>query len=202
MILLLPIQHTVDPNNATEASIKRMELLIPFGIHRDTAKYIDPSSPLALNGRRCNCVCPSCRAPLLMRHPTGRIAHFAHDSKHPDAIPNNECDLSPAVAIAMMTRYLAKGWEGEVFSTPQYEKRLHLPCCNTTKTLLIRPAETQIIQRVTLGNTGAGEPDLKVVNNDGQALHISLSYLGRDWSARNQEAMRKSAAHFSDYDLD
>lgn len=94
-------------------------LLIPFGIHRDTGLIIEPQdSP---KGRACNCICPGCKAPLLSRHPVDRRWHFAHDSKHKEALPESECPLSPAVVFSMMFKHISLTCIGRNFLTPPFK---------------------------------------------------------------------------------
>ncbi|MCJ8314618.1 MAG: hypothetical protein HRU38_20940 [Saccharospirillaceae bacterium] len=104
------------------------DLLIPFGIEIDTGETIEPED--SKKGRACNCKCPGCKAPLLSRHSTINRTHFAHDSKHPNAIPENECDFSGAVAVSMMAMEVAKSLSGELFQTVDYEKIHTFDCCS------------------------------------------------------------------------
>ncbi len=55
-------------------------LKIPFGLQGDTIVMIEDISPEA-RGRKCNCVCPSCKAPLLARLGEIRTHHFAHSGE-------------------------------------------------------------------------------------------------------------------------
>ncbi|BCE02787.1 hypothetical protein [Marinicellulosiphila megalodicopiae] len=103
------------------------DLLIPFGIEIDTDEIIEPED--AKKGRACNCKCPGCKAPLLSRHSTINRTHFAHDSKHINAIPENRCDFSGAVAVSMMAMELAKSLPGKFFRTADYELTHKYECC-------------------------------------------------------------------------
>ncbi len=76
-------------------------LLIPFGLDRNTRDIVEPED--AARGRACNCICPGCAAPLLSRHPKENRIHFAHDSKHPEAKPEEECPFSSAVDTRRFT---------------------------------------------------------------------------------------------------
>ena len=103
------------------------DLLIPFGIHRDTGDIVEPED--APKGRACNCLCPGCKAPVLSRHPKQNRFHFAHDSRHELARPEAECPFNSAVAVAMMIRELAPSFTGKSFNTPDYQINLKHPCC-------------------------------------------------------------------------
>lgn len=110
-------------------------LLIPFGLDRMTKAIVEPED--AARGRRCNCICPACHAPLLSRHPKENRVHFAHDSKHPKAKPEEECLFSSAVAIAMMARELVDSLPGKVFEIPDYEYEYCFDCCGDIEKLQV-----------------------------------------------------------------
>lgn len=110
-------------------------LLIPFGLDRATGDIIEPED--ADKGRACNCICPGCHAPLLSRHPKEKRIHFAHDSKHPDAKPDEECPFSSAVAVAMMVRELAGRFSGKSFFIPEYSVRHRFKCCGDLREIVI-----------------------------------------------------------------
>src|SRR5690606_155915 len=118
--------HILKINSVLELKMKN--LLIPFGIDKNTAQIIEPED--AVKGRSCNCDCPGCGAPLLSRHPRINRIHFAHDSKHPDALPDSDCPLSPMVALLMMLRHLAPRLIGELLYQNQYSVRVDFTCCN------------------------------------------------------------------------
>ncbi len=103
------------------------ELLIPFGIHRESGDIVEPED--AAKGRACDCLCPGCKAPLLSRHPRVNRYHFAHDSKHESAKPEQTCPFSSTVAVAMMIRHLAPKLTGQVIQTPTYRLPLQFDCC-------------------------------------------------------------------------
>jgi ssDNA-binding Zn-finger/Zn-ribbon topoisomerase 1 len=110
-------------------------LLIPFGLDRVTNAIVEPED--ADRGRACNCLCPGCHAPLLSRHPKEHRVHFAHDSKHPDAKPDEKCPFSAAVAIAMMARELAESLTGKGFFIPEYDYCHQFECCGDTEDILV-----------------------------------------------------------------
>ena len=103
-------------------------LLIPFGIHRESGLFIEPED--APRGRACNCLCPGCKAPVLSRHPRVNRIHFAHDSKHDLAEPDDECPFNSAAAVAMMIRELAKNLQRHQFHTPALYRDIHFSCCS------------------------------------------------------------------------
>lgn len=121
------------------------ELLIPFGIHKVTGAIVEPED--APKGRACNCVCPGCKAPLLSRHPKENRYHFAHDSRHKDAKPEEECPFSSAVAVAMMVREVAVQTVGEALETPPLEVMEYHACCGKSKLLQVSRGACNFIDK-------------------------------------------------------
>lgn len=138
-------------------------LLIPFGLDRTTNAIIEPED--AARGRACNCICPGCHAPLLSRHPKEHRVHFAHDSKHPDAKPEEECPFSSAVAIAMMARELADTLTGKTFLIPDYYYRFYFECCGDTKEHLVTETKSLTITSAR-----------KKPSYDGQIFDLELGF--------------------------
>jgi ssDNA-binding Zn-finger/Zn-ribbon topoisomerase 1 len=138
-------------------------LLIPFGLDRVTNAIVEPED--ADRGRACNCLCPGCHAPLLSRHPKEHRVHFAHDSKHPDAKPDEKCPFSAAVAIAMMARELSESLTGKGFFIPEYDYCHQFECCGDTEDILV--TEKKIL---TLASTSK-KPDC-----GGQMFDLELGF--------------------------
>lgn len=82
-----------------------MDTLIPFGLHEETEQLVDVAS--VARGRECDCVCPSCRTPLIARHGDKKEWHFAHDSRRGHQKTIDECKYSMLVSIRLMIRQLA-----------------------------------------------------------------------------------------------
>ncbi|RLT87701.1 MULTISPECIES: hypothetical protein [unclassified Ketobacter] len=121
------------------------ELLIPFGIHKITGEIVEPED--APKGRACNCLCPGCKAPLLSRHPKEKRYHFAHDSRHKDAKPEEECPFNSAVAVAMMVREVAVQLVGEVLETPLLEVTEYHACCGNSELLQVSRGASNTIDK-------------------------------------------------------
>lgn len=62
----------------------------------------------ANQGKQCNCVCPSCKTPLIARQGEKREWHFAHDSKGVFEKTEAKCEHSALVSIASMAKQLFK----------------------------------------------------------------------------------------------
>ena len=152
-------------------------LLIPFGLDRATNAIVEPED--ADRGRACNCVCPGCHAPLLSRHPKEHRIHFAHDSKHPDAKPEEECPFSSAVAIAMMARELADSLTGKTFFIPEYDCRHQFECCGDTEDILVTEKKSlTIISAFKKPDCGGQVFDLELGFGEAKIL-VDLFYKGK-----------------------
>lgn len=108
-----------------------IELLIPFGISNKTGQIVEPDD--AERGRACDCRCPGCDTPLLSRHPKDEAVrmHFAHDSRHPEAIPSviSQCPFNGALAIALMAKHIANNLKGYAILLPElYVKVDYVDC--------------------------------------------------------------------------
>ncbi|WP_019606232.1 hypothetical protein [Teredinibacter turnerae] len=152
-------------------------LLIPFGLDRNTKEIVEPED--AARGRACNCICPGCQAPLLSRHPKENRIHFAHDSKHSEAKPEEECPFSSAVAIAMMARELAESLPGKVFETPNYEYEFWFDCCSYLEILKVAEQKCLTITGASKKPQCAGQTfDLELSFGEAKIL-VDLFYKGK-----------------------
>lgn len=57
-------------------------------------------------GRKCGCICPSCKTPLIARQGTQKEWHFAHASRSVYSETKSECEFSFYVAARLMARQL------------------------------------------------------------------------------------------------
>lgn len=79
---------------------------IPVGCSRDNLNHLLDVMDVP-SGKACNCVCPSCRAPLIARHCNGhRESHFAHDPAYESEYNYSECILSFHVALKLMLKQI------------------------------------------------------------------------------------------------
>lgn len=156
-------------------------LLIPFGIHRDTHALIDPE--YALSGRLCNCICPGCGSPLIGVHSTTKRKHFAHDSRNELYNPLKECDLSPQVALAMMIRHKAIESVGEAFDLPSLVINYdgYFACgCPAYIHREVTPERTITIDQIERFTINEGHTyDLRL-QVDGKFIYIVLQYDTKD----------------------
>lgn len=156
-------------------------LLIPFGIHRNTGVFINPED--ALSGRECCCICPGCGAPLIGVHSTTKRWHFAHDSRHELFNPLQECNLSPQVALAMMIRHQALNCVGEAFDLPSLELRFEgcYPCgCHAFIREEVTPENTISIDAIDKYASNEGHVyDLRI-QVQGKFIYVVLQYDTKD----------------------
>ena len=51
---------------------------IPFGLHRDTGRFLDITE--VSRGSACNCICPGCRTDLIARQGEVKLWHYSHST--------------------------------------------------------------------------------------------------------------------------
>ncbi|MCV2510918.1 competence protein CoiA family protein [Leclercia pneumoniae] len=86
---------------------------IPFGLRIEDQKYVDVAD--VPKGRKCACICPSCKIPLIARQGSINRWHFAHASRKIDDIEQN-CEYSFLVSVRAMAKQIIES--GFQFSTP------------------------------------------------------------------------------------
>lgn len=72
---------------------------VPFGLHKDTNRYIGIDE--AENGLRCGCICPSCKMELKARQGEENEHHFSHHR-----LAQIECEYSYWVAVRSMAKQI------------------------------------------------------------------------------------------------
>ena len=77
-------------------------MLIPFGLRKSDGKFCDVAD--APRGKKCGCICPSCKAPLIARQGKVNHWHFAHASRQVFLETQKNCVFSFFVAVRMMAR--------------------------------------------------------------------------------------------------
>jgi len=60
-------------------------------------------------GKKCGCICPSCKTPLIARQGSLKEWHFAHQSNNVQSATTTACEYSFAVSVRLMIRQLAIG---------------------------------------------------------------------------------------------
>ena len=77
-------------------------ILIPFGLRKLDEKFCDIAD--VPRGKKCGCICPSCKAPLIARQGKVNHWHFAHASRQVFQETRSNCEFSFFVAVRMMAR--------------------------------------------------------------------------------------------------
>tara|TARA_A200000113_G_scaffold173483_1_gene158548 strand:+ start:1620 stop:2744 length:1125 start_codon:yes stop_codon:yes gene_type:complete len=97
--------------------------LIPFGLHVPSASLADVGS--VKKGAQCDCICPSCKTPLIARQGEIKEWHFAHQSRSTEQETEAPCEYSLGVSLRLMIKQLFE--EGAVFYLPEYKKSFSVP---------------------------------------------------------------------------
>jgi hypothetical protein len=105
--------------------------LIPFGLSLVNNTLVDVYE--VASGKNCGCICPSCKLPLIARHGTVKVWHFAHDTRDMPRHLIKECNYSFFVSIRMMARQLISG-----------NLEIRLPACGGVCTELVSVAGEEI----------------------------------------------------------
>ncbi|MEC8880010.1 MAG: competence protein CoiA family protein [Pseudomonadota bacterium] len=71
--------------------------LIPFGLRVNDDYLVDVSH--VERGRRCRCICPSCKTPLIARQGDKKTWHFAHASRAVYEETHRKCEYSFFVSV-------------------------------------------------------------------------------------------------------
>lgn len=102
-----------------------------YGIHKESHERIHIES--AVNGLKCNCVCPACQADLIARNNgKKRIPHFAHAS-------GQACQWAGETDVHLMAKQILseKKWvcfpsyQGEIYWTDLVRQDFELVTCET-----------------------------------------------------------------------
>lgn len=105
--------------------------LIPFGLSLASNSLVDVYE--VPSGKVCGCICPSCKLPLIARHGTVKVWHFAHDTRDVPHHLTKECNYSFFVSIRMMARQLISG-----------NLEIRLPACGGVATELVNVTGEEI----------------------------------------------------------
>jgi hypothetical protein len=176
------------------------DLLIPFGIHRDTGTIVEPED--APKGRACDCLCPGCKAPLLSRHPKEKRYHFAHDSHHENAKPDEECPFSSAVAVAMMVRKIGEETKGRVINTPPLLWMNTFDCCGESKFVEVTRGASNVIDNVHVNAKVFGHHVDIVLEIRGYRILVDLVYEGKPSIFIDEERLQANSAALLELDCD
>tara|TARA_Y100000296_G_C5179392_1_gene262473 strand:- start:8992 stop:10086 length:1095 start_codon:yes stop_codon:yes gene_type:complete len=159
--------------------------LIPFGEQTATGDLVDVGE--VEKGERCNCICPSCKTPLIARKGGIKEWHFAHKSHARRIKKETEkpCDMSFAVSVRLMAKQLFEC--GAHMLLPKYEKVFSLPIPSflplrkdeETKTYIICDENMMGFSSVEIEQRRMGSVFDLILNVDGWEILVYITYQGR-----------------------
>lgn len=154
--------------------------LVPFGYSEAEDRLVDVHQ--VQSGKLCDCICPSCKAPLIARKGSKKVWHFAHDSSSEVLKELEKCSYSFFVAARMMARQLI-GDSLEV-ALPGYELYLDekVPLSNRlihVSERVTKPRQVQLTD-VDLDAEINGQRFDILGYVDGHALAFIFTHPGRD----------------------
>lgn len=171
-----------------------MELtLVPFGYLTAESKLVDVHQ--VPSGKRCGCLCPSCRAPLVARKGKKKIWHFAHDSKSEVTTKLERCSYSFYVSARMMALQLIE--ERLSIKLPKYVLELSEQLPFSDRYIQVSETVTEsswvVICDISINEEISGSKVDLLGHVDGYPLAIIFSHPGRKnhWhveSISNQKA--------------
>lgn len=91
---------------------------IPFGLHIESNDLVDVDD--VDNGKKCGCICPSCKSALIARHGDANIHHFSHVKSE----VTRECDYNLLFSSRMMYLKLLSNSANLLFNTPSLSIKL------------------------------------------------------------------------------
>jgi Competence protein CoiA-like family len=150
--------------------------LIPFGLTAHNTTLVDVSE--VKGGSACNCICPSCKSPLIARHGCINEWHFAHDPAYKSEEAYQACDFSFMVSLRLMIKQLIA--EGNSLYTPHYYLKPPISgkkiCITTAQKIRYHTTGIEITEHNATNGTEHFDAKLSV----GSAyLHVFISYPGR-----------------------
>jgi hypothetical protein len=93
---------------------------IPFGLRETDQQYVDIAD--VNNGKKCGCICPSCKMPLQAKQGRTNQWHFAHSSRGTSNLTQNQCEFSFWVSVLSMAKEIIR--QGGTLTVPSYTKYL------------------------------------------------------------------------------
>lgn len=98
-----------------------LDLTVPFGLKEGTDELLDVTQ--VAQGKPCNCVCPSCKTPLIAHQGEQLVWHFAHASRSVYSKTERQCAFSYFVSVRMMVRQIIGS--NFVMALPAYEGKTY-----------------------------------------------------------------------------
>ncbi|NQY83840.1 MAG: competence protein CoiA [Alcanivorax sp.] len=154
--------------------------LIPFGLRVNDDYLVDVSH--VERGRRCRCICPSCKTPLIARQGDKKTWHFAHASRAVYEETHRKCEYSFFVSVRLMARQVIG--ESIKLEVPKYEDSVSMHLDGMTQPIvekfLVAKRRTIEIEDVEIERARQGVIVDVVGFVDGYPIILYLTHPGRD----------------------
>ena len=153
--------------------------LIPFGLHVPSASLTDVGS--VKKGGQCECICPSCKTPLIARQGEVKEWHFAHQSRSTEQETESPCEYSLEVSLRLMVKQLFE--DGALFYLPEYKKSFSVPipgCGSSYQKTVTVSSETKVQFDEVDIEYKKGEVIFDLALTKGKhKLYVYITYKGR-----------------------
>jgi len=167
--------------------------LIPFGLHLPTSSIKDVGS--VVKGMKCDCICPSCKTPLIARQGEVREWHFAHQSRADQKKTEEPCQYSFAVSLRLMLKQLFEG--GAQLLLPIYRKTFCCPIPGTDeqfrKSVEVRAEQSVFFDKVEVEVERGGVVIDLVLTKGNMELLVYVTYQGRYFPEELVNSTQKAA---------
>ena len=152
-----------------------MALLIPFARRQIDGRSVDAT--MVVSGLKCGCECPSCGKPVIARHCTERVSHFAHP-----AVANCQATYESALHLAAKQVIVDLGFVWLPWSPVAEPKKFTFTRVEIEKAL-----------------TGA-RPDLVAYTRQGRPLAVEIK-VTHEVDEEKRQRMKASRLACVEYDL-
>ena len=143
-----------------------MAALIPFAVDKETGAMREVGD--VPRGRKCGCICPSCKAGLVARQGGENEWHFAHDYRAAQR-PDRKCDISFESACRLFAIDLLKAGRIPLIKTPVLESVV------VGSVARIRPG-TSLVGLTFVDSQEYGDVKAEI---EGYVLEVFMDYPGR-----------------------
>lgn len=152
---------------------------IPFGLHAPSSTLVDVGD--VSKGSRCDCICPSCKTPLIARQGEIKVWHFAHQSRSREQETEAPCEYSLEVSLRLMMKQLFD--EGADFYLPEYRKLFSVPIpgCSSSydKSIVVSKAAKVQFDSVVIEQKSNGVLFDLMLSKGEHNLYVYVTYHSR-----------------------
>jgi hypothetical protein len=127
-------------------------------------------------GAKCQCICPSCKTPLVARHGNVKQWHFAHASRAVHETTKRQCDYSFYVSVRLMSRQV---FDVEAISIDLPEYTITLKDRGNFRKCTITPQRSITLDNIVIEKNIKGIPVDVVAQISGYPFAIYFIHQGR-----------------------